>query len=128
MGRKKNELYRIKDIETGLYYTGGQAQMVKNPDYDPKAKTPSWGDPKRPSDVYTGKYPWNRSYHIMWDRCGKVMTNYAGCEKIISRLSQTSKHMRKTKTQNILFGNQLSNNLKIVRCRIVDIKDGEEKE
>ncbi len=124
MGRKRNELYRIKNMLTGLYYTGGTGQRLKNPNYDPKAKYPSWD--KRPSDSNSGQYPWNRTYLVAWDKFGKVMTNLAGCEKIISRLSQTSKHVRKNKTENILFGNQTSNNLKIVRCRIVDIKDGEE--
>lgn len=128
MGRKRNSLYRIKDIATGLYYTGGTGQRLKNPDYNPKAKWPSWNDPNRPLDCGSGRYPWNRTYLVAWDKFGKVMTNLSGCEKIISRLSQTSKHMRQTKAQNILFGNQKSNNLKIVRCRIVDIKDGEETE
>ncbi len=127
MGRKKNELYRIKNTETGLYYCGGSGIRIKNPDFDPKAKCPGWGDPRRPQDAYNGKHPWNRHYDLTWNKWGKVMTNFEGCQRIISRLSNTSKDLRKTKTKNILFGNQLSNNLQIVRCRIVDIKDGQEE-
>lgn len=120
MGRKKVEIYRIKDVVTGLYYNGGTTSPVRNGAYDPKAVRPL-KDP--PFDWYSGRYPWNVYYRIYWDNVGKLFINKRGAELAVSRLSQTSVHMRKDKTKNILYGNQKSNNLKIVRCRIIDIKE-----
>ena len=115
MGRKKVEIYRIKDIDTGLYYNGGTGPLLRNELYDPKAI--------RTKGDWTGKHPWNIWYRNYWDNVGKLFTNKRGAELAVSRLSSTSVHMRKDKTKNILYGNQKSNNLKIVRCRIIDIKE-----
>lgn len=122
MGRKKVDLYRIYDESTGLYYNGGQTQSKRNPNYDSKVTFKGdWN--QKPDDYHHGKHPWNYWYKEYWDTTGKIFTNYRGAEQAVSRLSKTSKRIRKNKAENILFGNQKSNNIKILRCRIVNIND-----
>lgn len=121
MGRKKSELYRVYNTDTGLYYNGGTGRILKNDEYDPAYPRPA--HPQRPHDMWTGKHPWNRNYKELWDDFGKVFTSLRGAQQTISMMTKTSKHTRSNKTSNILYGNELSNTLKVVRCRIVNVKD-----
>lgn len=125
MGRKKQELYRICDISTGLYYNGGQTKSKVNPKFDGRYTVPSWD--KRPIDWSSGQHPWNYWYKDYWDTTGKLFTNYKGAEQAVSRLTKTNKKLRANKTENILFGNKESNNYKIIKCRIINVKEKEEK-
>lgn len=132
MAKAKIEIYRIKNLETGLYYTGGIYGPFKNEEYEKvEIKRISARDyannhwtaqEKREKDYWNGKWPWNFYYKPKWNEVGKIFTNLRGAEKALSELTGTSIYTRKNPTKNILFGNKKSNNYVIVRCRILDRK------
>ena len=130
MSRKpKIETYRIKDLETGLYYTGGLFGPYKNEQWE---KIPvirareyklaeKWThQEKKDRDFWNGKHPWNESYKPKWNEIGKIFINLRGAEKSLSELTGVSIHTRSKKAKNILFGNKKSMNYVIVPCRILD--------
>jgi hypothetical protein len=139
MAKTNINIYRIKDLESGLYYTGGLYGPYKNPDYesDPEERRKieyniekSWSFAKKKEENYwSGKWPWNMYYKPRWNEIGKIFTSLKGAEKALSELTGVSVHTRKEKAKNILFGNKKSNNYVIVPCRVLDkvIKLNKEK-
>ena len=136
---RKIETFRIKDLATGLYYTGGIFAPEINEEYEKDDKKRkqlreyadkhwTYAD-KKEKDIYHGKHPWNYYFKTKWNTVGKIFVNRRGAEKSLSELTGVSIHTRKTKAKNILFGNRKSNNYVIVPCRILDrvIKDGPTK-
>jgi len=139
MAKAKIETYRIKNLETGLYYTGGVFSEYKNPNYEQDEKERNrqmnyaqnnWThQEKKEKDYWNGPHPWNYYCKDRWNTVGKIFTNRRGAEKSLSELTGVSIHTRKEKTKNILFGNKKSNNYVIVPCRILDrvVKSDKEK-
>lgn len=133
MSKKKIETYRIKDLSSGLYYTGGIYAEQKNPNYiadlyererlrQNAEKTWTFQE-KKDKDYWSGPWPWNERCKEKWNSVGKIFTNLRGAEKSLSELTGVPIHTRKNKAKNILFGNKKSNNYVIVRCRILDRND-----
>ncbi len=130
MARKiKTETYRIKDLETGLYYTGGIFGPFKNNEYEPNDtkrrlladRANRWTfQEKKEKDYWNGKHPWNMYYKPRWNDIGKIFVNRRGAEKSLSELTGVSIHTRSKKAKNILFGNKKSLTYVIVPCRILD--------
>jgi hypothetical protein len=130
MSRKpKIETYRIKDLETGLYYTGGIFGPYKNNEYeenDTKRKilqnrAEKWThQEKADRNFWFGKHPWNLYFKPKWNEVGKIFVNLKGAEKSLSELTGVSIHTRSKKAKNILFGNRKSLIYVIVPCRILD--------
>lgn len=87
--------FRIKDIETGLYYHKRNIMIDKKAGYS--------------ADNWTH-----------WTAMGDIWTFRGSCESMLTRLTKTYKDKRDTTAKRVLFGNKETARLIIVECDIVD--------
>lgn len=114
--KQKSYVYRIKDLNTSTYYKSRQTIFHKYPN-DLKN---GW------SYKYDGKSIYGSEYtnYLYFDNAGHFYPTKKGAERIVSELTQSSKHQRTTPAGRLL---NCKFNFVVVKSEL-KLKDVEDKE
>lgn len=87
--------FRIKNLETGLYYHKRRVMLDKKAGYDAN----NW---------------------VHWTEMGDIWTFRGSAESMLTRMTKIEKAKRDTTAKRVLFGNKETASIVLVECDIVD--------
>ena len=96
MSREKKYLYRIKDLQTGLYFSREFSE------YDYKYRSPAISKERCQYKYSIVGYGNDLSSHLHFDDFGHTYATRIGAEKMISKFNGSSQDKRNTKAGMIL--------------------------
>jgi hypothetical protein len=127
MGKEKRiayankEFYRIKDLNTGLYYLGRIGSYSEDEQNILKQKYKYSYKPKQMVQ-YGYSYAHNQVYFLHFDEVGHFYPTYKGAERMLSEFVGCSIHDRKTPAGRI-FNSKFNFIVVKSQMKIKDIKE-----
>ena len=97
MAKKNNSkgIFRIKDVDTGLYYHKKWIMIDKKKGY-------------------------SEGNFTHWDKIGSIWDNRGSAERMLTQITRVKKDKRDTQAKKVLYGNKETASYTIVECDIVD--------
>lgn len=99
-------LWRVKDIETGLYYSRKWTQKPK--------------EECTQNELNSIQVQIHNVVYLHWNEYGDVWTNKGSAERIVTQLTHTFKHKRDTDAKIVLYGNKDTARIRVVECNVTD--------